>query len=67
MASLCAGEFAGVLESQEAFVQQHRGIEQRIAAAIAQLRARLAAQVVVGNRKQPLTRGLVASVRALDQ
>jgi len=48
-------------------VQQHRGVQQRVASAIAQLPARLAAQVFVGDREQPLTCGFVAGVCALDQ
>ena len=65
--ALGAREFAGTLEAQEALVQQHRGIQQRVAPAAAQLRARLAAQVFIGHGEQALARCFVAGVRALDQ
>ena len=67
MPALGAGQLAGALEAQKALVQQHGGVQQRVASAVAQLRARLAAQVFVGHGEQPLARGLVARVRALDQ
>ena len=67
VAALGAGELAGALEAQKALVQQHGGVQQRVAAAIAQLPARLAAQVFICHREQPLARGFVAGVRALDQ
>src|SRR5262245_45986982 len=67
MAALAAGELPGALEAQEALVQQHRGVEQRVAAAVAQLRARLSTQILVRDGEQPLARGFVARMRALDQ
>ena len=67
MAPLGAGEFAGALEAQETFVQQNRGVQQRVSAAVAKLSARLAAQVFVGDCEQPLPCGFVTRMRALDK
>jgi hypothetical protein len=67
VAALRARKFAGALEAQEALVQQYRGVQQRVAAAATQLRARLTAQVFICDGEQALARGFVAGVRALNQ
>jgi hypothetical protein len=67
VATFGAGEFSRALEAQEALVQQHRRVEQRVAAPVAKLRARLPAQILVGHGEQPFARGFVAGLRPMNQ
>ena len=56
----------GLLKPEEALVHQHGGIEERVATASTQQRARVCPQLLVRNCKQALTRGFIASVGLLQ-
>jgi len=62
-----AVQLTGLDEAHETFMHQNRGIEQRIASAVAQLSARQRAQFVISHHEQFLARRVIACLRLLQQ